>query len=97
MVNDCANEAFCPPLAVPPSSSTRRLIVARVGGPDGTVAGVKLSTPVAETLGPAANAPAAELLSMTKLTLWPASLAGPVKIPVAQGLTVTAPASSYSA
>ena len=79
-----------PPLAVPPSSLKRSEIFAI---PDCSGAGVKVSTPVAETVGPALNNAALSFAVMVKVR--PCAVSGsPSSMAEAQGSIDCAPESS---
>ena len=67
------------------------MIVARAVGIGGRRVGQRAA---GADRGLAANRPALVLLVTMKLTVWPASLAGPALMAVAQPVTVCAPASS---
>ena len=104
MVNDGASltpvtviRKFCgalvstPPFAVPPVSTATSVIVA---DPKALAAGVYVSVPLAATAGAAENRAAFVLPVTLKLTVCPASFAGPWPIAVAHPTKVWAPASS---
>src|SRR5438093_195054 len=86
-------DSSTPPLAVPPLSCATSVIVAV---PLAFAVGVYVSVPVELIVGPAANRLGLLLPVMMKFTVWPASLAGPGLIPVAQVATTCAPASSFA-
>ncbi len=92
MVNVCSPELSVPPLAVPPSSAIRSVIVAE---PLALAAGVKVSVPLAATAGPAAKRAAFVLPVTVKPTVW-ADSPVPALIPVAQPATDAAPESSLT-
>ena len=80
-----------PPLAVPPSSCRRTVIVAE---PNTLAAGVKVRSPVTASMaGGVGNNVVLSLLT-TKLPVCPDTLAGPKFMPLAQPATVCKPASS---
>src|SRR5437762_1466920 len=70
-----------PPLLVPPLSCNTSMMVAE---PLASVAGVKLKVPLGATAGPAENNSGFVFPVIRKLTDWLASLAGPVRMFVAQ-------------
>ena len=92
MVKVWAGERSTPPLAVPPLSFSRRVIVAE---PLASAAGVKLRSPVdGSTAGPALNRAVLVLFVTVKARVWPLSSAGPLEMALAQPGKVWAPASS---
>src|SRR3954469_665500 len=82
MVKVCVAEVSTPPLAVPPLSVMRRMMVATPSAA-GLVA--KLSTPVDETDGPALNKPGLSLAVISNDTVCEPSL-GPAEMPVAHAM-----------
>src|SRR5437667_6221197 len=81
MVNVCGAEVSTPPLAVPPLSLRRMVIVAE---PFAFVARVKLSAPEELMNGVPENRLGLVLLVTTKLSVWPDSSGGPAEMLVAQ-------------
>ena len=91
MVNVCGAEVSCPPLAVPPSSCSQTVTVA---APLALGAGRYVNMPVpASMAGGRANRAGLSVV-VRKVSVWPASPAGPAEIAVAQPGTVCIPASS---
>src|SRR5262249_53593012 len=86
----CVGLWSTPPLAVPPLSVSRSVIVAE---PNAFAAGVSVTVPVGHPAGPALNSAALVLLAIpTQPASAPSS--GPALIAVAQPVTICAPASS---
>ena len=83
MVNSCGTLESTPPLAVPPLLVTRAV---RVATPLASGAGVNLRMPPEVTDGAVANNPGLELESITKASVWPLSLLGPLERLAAQFL-----------
>src|SRR5262249_59036652 len=82
-----------PPLAVPPSSLRRMVMVAE---PLASAAGVNVSVPSAATAGAALNRAGLVLPVTSNASDCPDSLAGPLLMPVAQPVIDCGPASSLT-
>src|SRR5437667_12802268 len=86
--NVCVAVVYTPPLAGPPLSIS---LAETTAEPVAFTAGVKVNVPVGLIAG--CDAKSALLLFVTmNASVWPASLAGPTEMFVAQLLTVCAPA-----
>ena len=90
IVNVATALASMPPFAVPPLSCSCTLTTAEPNVPG---AGVNVSVPAGDTAGATAKSVGFVLL-VVKVSVWPASFAGPALIAVAQPPTVAAPESS---
>ena len=89
IVKVCGADVSTPPLAVPPLSCSVSVIVAV---PDGVGRGrVGQRAGRRRPPGPALNSAAFVLLVTLKVSVWPASFAGPALMAVAQPATVCAP------